>query len=159
MLRGWSCTAREEECEKITGARLTRSAARMVSGEVCERSTSMPTRFISRTTSSPNRVRPPAAGSSVAESAQGTLLLCVSVMYRTPSWCRARRVASEQLMLCPPSAPISEATLPSARAASMSAAVRASRSRSGNRSTSARTKSICSSVALTASSPVWSAET
>lgn len=75
MLRGWSCTAREEECEKITGAWLTRSAARMVSGEVCERSTSMPSRFISRTTSSPNRVRPPATGSSVAESAQGTLLL------------------------------------------------------------------------------------
>ena len=32
MLRGWSQTAREEECEKSTGASLTRSASRMVVG-------------------------------------------------------------------------------------------------------------------------------
>ncbi len=37
---------------------LTRSASRMVSAATCERSTSMPQRFISRTTSSPKAVRP-----------------------------------------------------------------------------------------------------
>jgi hypothetical protein len=80
MLRGWSQTAREDEWEKSTGARLTRSASRMVSGATCDRSTSMPSRFISRTTSSPKRVRPCAAGSSVAESAHGVLWLWVRVM-------------------------------------------------------------------------------
>ncbi len=39
----------------------------------------MPSRFISRTTSRPKAVRPPAFGSSVAESAQSTLSLWVSV--------------------------------------------------------------------------------
>ena len=80
MLRGWSQTARAEECEKITGAPVASSASRMVVAATCERSTSMPTRFISRTTSWPNAVRPPATGSSVAESAQATLSLWVSVM-------------------------------------------------------------------------------
>ncbi len=159
MLRGWSQTARAEECEKITGASVTRRASRMVSAETCERSTSMPRRFISRTTSSPKRVRPPATGLSVAESAHGRLSLWVSVRYRTPSRYRARRVASEELMLWPPSAPIREAIRPSARAASTSSAVSASRSRSGCRSVSVRTKSICSSVALTARSPAKSART
>ena len=79
MLRGWSQTVRDEECEKTTGASVTRRASRMVSAETCERSTSMPSRFISRTTSSPKRVSPPATGSSVAESAHGTLSLWVSV--------------------------------------------------------------------------------
>ena len=46
----------------------------MVSGETWLRSTSMPSRFISRTTSSPNGVRPWCAGASVAESAQSVLL-------------------------------------------------------------------------------------
>ena len=45
----------------------------------------MPSRCISRTTSRPNGGQPAAAGSSVAESAHGTLRLWVSVMYRTPS--------------------------------------------------------------------------
>ncbi len=152
-LRGWAQTARDEECENSTGASLTRRASRMVSAETCERSTSMPSRFISRTTSSPKAVRPPAAGLSVAESAHGVLSLWVSVMYRTPSAYRARRVASEQSIEWPPSAPIREAIRPSARAASRSSAVSASRSRSGKRSTRACTKSICSRVALTAWSP------
>ena len=52
-LRGTSQTPLAEECEKITGARDTRIASAMVSGEVCERSTSMPRRFISFTTCSP----------------------------------------------------------------------------------------------------------
>ena len=47
------------ECEKITGASATSSASLIAPGETCERSTSMPSRFISRTTSSPKRVSPP----------------------------------------------------------------------------------------------------
>src|SRR5450756_3009296 len=50
-LRGTSQTARADECENITGTSLTRSAWRIVSAETCERSTSIPMRFISRTTS------------------------------------------------------------------------------------------------------------
>lgn len=80
MLRGWSQTARAEECEKITGAVLTRSASRMVSAETCERSTSIPQRFISRTTSSPKADSPWWRGSSVAESAQSRVSLWVSVI-------------------------------------------------------------------------------
>ena len=53
-LRGTSFTARADECEKITGACETRIASSIVSGDTCERSTSMPSQFISRTTSSPN---------------------------------------------------------------------------------------------------------
>ena len=74
----------------------------------------MPRRCISRTTSRPNSVSPPAAGVSVAESAQGRFRLWVSVMYRTPSWYKARKVPSEQAIEWPPSAPISEASLPAA---------------------------------------------
>ena len=44
----------------------------------------MPSQFISRTTSTPNRVRPPATAASVAESAHGTLSLWVRVRSRTP---------------------------------------------------------------------------
>ena len=40
----------------------------------------MPIRFISRTTSRPKSESPPSTGSSVAESAQGTFSLWVSVM-------------------------------------------------------------------------------
>lgn len=80
MLRGWSQTARAEECEKITGATDVASASRMVVAATWERSTSIPTRFISRTTSRPNSDRPPTRGESVAESAQSVLSLCVSVM-------------------------------------------------------------------------------
>ena len=43
------------------------------------RSTSTPTRFSSRTTSSPNVVSPPCGCSPVAESAHGVSSLCVSV--------------------------------------------------------------------------------
>ena len=68
------------ECEKMTGASVTSSASFIVSAETCEMSTSIPSRFISRTTSSPNFVRPPCRGASVAESAQSLTLKCVSVM-------------------------------------------------------------------------------
>jgi hypothetical protein len=78
-LRRWSFTALAEECEKMTDAALTRMASAIVSGEVWLRSTSIPRRFISRTTCSPNSDRPPAFGVSVPESAQGTFVLCVSV--------------------------------------------------------------------------------
>ena len=43
------------------------------------RSTIIPRRFISRTTSRPNSVSPPTRGASVAESAHGVLSLCVRV--------------------------------------------------------------------------------
>ncbi len=42
----------------MTGASLTASAACIVSGDTWLRSTSMPSRFISRTTSPPNGVSP-----------------------------------------------------------------------------------------------------
>ena len=78
-LRGWSHSARAEECEKITGAWVVSRAARMVSADTWERSTSMPRRFISSTTSRPNADKPPTTGVSVAESAHGTLSLWVRV--------------------------------------------------------------------------------
>ena len=53
-LRATSVRARADEWEKITGASDTRIASSMVSIEVWDRSTSIPSRFISRTTSSPN---------------------------------------------------------------------------------------------------------
>ena len=79
-LRGTSPMARAFECEKMTGAAETRSASSMVSGDTWLRSTSIPSQFISRTISSPNFVSPPCSALSAAESAQGVLLLCVSVM-------------------------------------------------------------------------------
>ncbi len=78
-LRGWSVTARAEEWEKITGASVTSRAARIVVAATWERSTIIPSRFISRTTSTPNADSPPTPGSSVAESAHGVLSLWVSV--------------------------------------------------------------------------------
>jgi len=79
-LRGWSSSARALECEKITGACVVSSAAFMVSGDTWERSTSMPSRFISCTTARPNGVSPRCTGLSVAESAQSVFLPWVSVM-------------------------------------------------------------------------------
>ncbi len=55
-------------------------ASAIVSAETWLRSTSIPSRFISPTTCSPNGDSPPRTGLSVAESAHGTFLLCVSVM-------------------------------------------------------------------------------
>lgn len=56
-LRTWSGTLREllqsacaDECEKITGARLVRSASNIVGTDTWDKSTIMPSRFISRTT-------------------------------------------------------------------------------------------------------------
>jgi hypothetical protein len=79
-----SVRARHEEWDEITGAADTSSAWPMTSGEVWARSTSIPRRFISRTTSRPNAVRPPWRRTSLQESAQSRVTLWVSVMYRTP---------------------------------------------------------------------------
>ena len=74
-LRGTSQMARADEWLKMIGASLASSASAMVLGATCDRSTSIPRRFISRTTSSPKRVRPPCFGSSVAASAHRVVLL------------------------------------------------------------------------------------
>ena len=79
-LRGTSQIARADECEKITGACDTRSASSIVPSDVCDRSTSIPSLFISSTTCSPNGVRPPCTGGSACESAQLVCTLCVNVM-------------------------------------------------------------------------------
>ena len=78
-LRGWSTRAYAEEWEKITGAVETSSASRIVSALTWERSTIMPSRFISATTPRPKSLSPPSTRSSVAESAQATLSLWVRV--------------------------------------------------------------------------------
>ena len=49
---------RASEWEKITGARLAAIASFIVAGETWLRSTSMPSRFISLTTLTPNGLRP-----------------------------------------------------------------------------------------------------
>ena len=81
MLRGWSQTAREEEWEKITGAterveRVPHRRRRDVR-EVDEHAERGSSRVRPRGRS---RQSPPTPGSSVAESAQAMLSLCVSVM-------------------------------------------------------------------------------
>ncbi len=52
-------SARQEECDAKTGAFETSSTSRIVSSETCETSTSIPSRFISSTTSRPRSVSPP----------------------------------------------------------------------------------------------------
>ena len=121
--RGWSATARALECEKMTGAFVTLSAAFIVASETCDRSTSMPSRFISSTTSSPKRVRPWAFGASEHESAQSSDSECVRVMYRTPSRWKSRRTPSEFSIECPPSTPIRHAIRPDLRTRRTSSAV------------------------------------
>ena len=69
-----------EEWLNTTGASAVSRASRMVSGETWERSTSMPRRFISLTTSRPNSDKPCDIGSSVHESAHGTFWLWVRVI-------------------------------------------------------------------------------
>jgi hypothetical protein len=64
----------------MTGDSVTSSASLMVPGDTCDKSTSMPRRFISRTTSLPNSVRPPWRALSSAASAQSSVTLWVRVM-------------------------------------------------------------------------------
>ena len=79
-LRGWSVTARAPEWEKTTGASVASSASAIVAGETWLRSTSIPSRFISRTTSIPKGVSPSCCGASVAASAQRVVFQWVRVM-------------------------------------------------------------------------------
>ena len=59
--------AKALEWLKMTGALETRRASSIVSGETCARSTSIPSRFISRTTCRPNSVSPfPSAKAQVS---------------------------------------------------------------------------------------------
>ncbi len=78
-LRGVSQRARALEWLNTTGATVVLRAVRMVVAATWLRSTIIPRRFISPTTSRPKALRPPTAGTSVAESAHGVLSLCVSV--------------------------------------------------------------------------------
>ena len=144
-LRGWSHTARADEWLKMIGAAEVSSASAIVSAETCEQSTSMPMRFISRTTSRPNGERPPWRGASVAESAQPVVAEWVSVRYAAPSSRNIRNVPRESSITCPPSMPSRLAMRPPAIAASTSSAVVQNARSSGCRSISRRTRSICSS--------------
>ena len=153
-LRGWSQTARALEWEKITGASAASSASRMVAGDTWDRSTSMPSRCISRTTSRPNSVSPPACGSSVAESAQRTLALWVSVMYRTPSAYSMRSTPSEHAMAVPAFG-ADQRRHPARRRRSAPRRRRSARAPgpAGSGAIIRRTRSICSSTVVTAASP------
>jgi hypothetical protein len=65
--RGWAQSARVDECENMTGARVAPSAACIVSACTCEMSTTMPIRFISFTTDTPKGARPPSGASTQKE--------------------------------------------------------------------------------------------
>ena len=77
--RAWCVKARADEWENMTGARAAWSASDIVPSFTCERSTRIPSRFISCTTSRPNAERPRRAV-SVDAVAQERLRQCVSVM-------------------------------------------------------------------------------
>jgi hypothetical protein len=80
MLRGTSLNARAEEWEAMIGAFETSSASLIVSSETCDTSTSIPRRFISRTTSRPKSFRPPCFFCPRPASAQLFVLFHVNVM-------------------------------------------------------------------------------
>ncbi len=61
-------------------ARLTLTASRTVSSEVCDTSTSIPSVFMAPTTFFPKEESPPCRGASYAASAQSVVSLCVRVM-------------------------------------------------------------------------------
>ena len=75
-----ACAAGLAGCENITGASATSRALLITAGETCERSTIIPSRFISRTTSLPNGVRPLCFGLSVALSAKSLAVAWARVM-------------------------------------------------------------------------------
>ena len=77
--RVWLVRARAEECENITGARDVWSASDIVMSFTCDRSTSIPSRFISSTTCLPNGESPRRAV-SVDATAQSRLRQWVSVI-------------------------------------------------------------------------------
>src|SRR5262249_30341462 len=78
-LRAWLVNARADECEKITGALDVCSASDMVWSFTWDRSTSIPRRFISRTTCFP-KGDSPRRDVSVDAVAQSRLRQWVSVM-------------------------------------------------------------------------------
>src|SRR2546430_1377755 len=78
-LRTWPVSARAEECENMMGARVVWSASDIVASLTWERSTTIPSRFISCTTSRPNAERPRRAV-SVEAVAHERLRQWVSVM-------------------------------------------------------------------------------
>ena len=123
-LRGTSHTARADEWLKMIGAAEVSRASAIVAGDTCEQSTSIPMRFISRTTSRPKGARPPWRGASVAESAQSVVALWVRVRYPAPSSRNMFNVPSEPSITCPPSMPSRLPMRPAAMAASTSSAVR-----------------------------------
>mmetsp|Transcript_56014 Transcript_56014/g.127272 ORF Transcript_56014/g.127272 Transcript_56014/m.127272 type:complete len:215 (-) Transcript_56014:430-1074(-) len=151
--RGWAQSALDEECENMTGALVQSSTAFMVASCTCEMSTTMPSRFISFTTSRPKGESPPTLGStsqvpsaSSAGSAQTGPPLWVRVKYRTPKRWYMRSTASELLIWWPPSAPIRHAILPSPKMRRAAAAEGANSKVSGYFSHMRWTTSICSRV-------------
>ncbi|BEL12081.1 hypothetical protein Q0Z83_102720 [Actinoplanes sichuanensis] len=74
-LRGCPQSARADEWLKITGRVVTARASCMVVSATCDRSTSMPIRFISVITVRPKSLSPPSRGVSVALSAHETFWL------------------------------------------------------------------------------------
>ena len=85
MLRGCCASAHAEEWDAIIGLVATSIESQNVLSDTWEMSTTMPSRFISRITSRPKRLRPLLRDASVEASAQVLVLKCVSVMYRIPS--------------------------------------------------------------------------
>ncbi len=105
----------------------------------------MPSRFISRTTSSPNRVSPAGPAQEVP----------VRVSTRTPRACRERRTLRESPRAGAPAGPKSTATRPQLRASTTSPAVRAGRSPASWAATTPCARSSCSRVRASARSPSW----
>jgi hypothetical protein len=84
ILRICGQTAYALECEKITGCSLSSMASSDERRPVCEQSTMMPTRPISRTTCRP-KLLSPASATSAHPSATKLRTLYASSMCRTPS--------------------------------------------------------------------------
>ena len=110
----------------MTGAFETRRTSSMVSAETCEMSTSMPSRFISRTTRSPNGGQAAVLVARRSRRRPRRASCCGSAS------CNARRAGQKARsrarlfsIATPPSMPISEAIFPSPTIRSTSSAVRA----------------------------------
>ena len=136
---GWSRRARAPERVKITGALETASTRRAVASDAPDRSARTPSRFISRTTSSPNGVSPPGPAHDVPES----------VTAHRPRLCSARSAPSESPSAAPQAGPISVAMRPQLRASAASERVAGEPQPLGVGGDECCTKSICSSVAPT----------
>ena len=142
-LAGWGRRERAAERVNRAGALETARTRRTVAAEAPERSASTPTRFISRTTSSPNRVSP----ASLAQDTPDR------VRTRRPRACRARRMPRESPRAAAPAGPSRTAMRPQLRASVACPAVHTRRRPSGWVRTTVFTRSSCSRVAPTARSP------